>query len=304
MGGAGGGLARPEVPPGAQRDLVEALHALHHEAGWPSLRSLAREAGCSHTTVAAVFSSPKLPSWGVLELVVEAMGGDVGEFHRLWLAASGPASSPGSRIAGRRTELAAVRRHLESGTGLLLVTGEAGIGKTRLVDTAAGSWRAQSSIFVARGACRPLSTQVPLLPVTDVLRAVYRVDDGQWFKEGLAECPMYVRASLRRLLPELDEPGTAAVPDDDWWRQQLFSAVGTTLAALADVAAARGARRGPALGRRDDPGPARAPAEHRTGPAPGRHLPPRRSDRARTGPGLARADPPAVRGWTSSRWAR
>ena len=224
MGGAGGGLARPEVPPGAQRDLVEALHALHHEAGWPSLRSLAREAGCSHTTVAAVFSSPRLPSWGVLELIVEAMGGDAGEFHRLWLAASGPASSPASRIAGRRAELAAVRRHLGSGTGLLLVTGEAGIGKTRLVDTAAGS---ASSIFVARGACRPLSTQVPLLPVTDVLRAVYRVDDGQWLKEGLAECPPYVPVSLRRLLPELDEPaGAAAAPDDDWWRQQLFSAVG------------------------------------------------------------------------------
>ncbi len=276
------------------RDLIDALHALHHEAGWPSLRSLAREAGCSHTTVAAVFSSPRLPSWGVLELVVEAMGGDVGEFRRLWLAASGPATVPGSRIAGRRSELAAVRRHLGSGTGLLLVTGEAGIGKTRLVDTAAGLVAGSaSSIFVARGACRPLSTQVPLLPVTDVLRSVYRVDDGQWLKEGLAECPMYVRASLRRLLPELDEPGTAAVPDDDWWRQQLFSAVDTTLAALADVAAARGARRGPALGRRNDPGPARAPAEHRPGAAPGRHLPPRRSDRARNGPGLACAGPPA-----------
>ncbi len=228
-----GGLARPEVPPGAQRDLVDALHALHHEAGWPSLRALAREAGCSHTTVSTVFSSPKLPSWGVLELVVEAMGGDVGEFHRLWLTASGPASTSGPRIAiaGRRAELAAVRRHLGSGTGLLLVTGEAGIGKTRLVDTAAG---AASSIFVARGACRPLSTQVPLLPITDVLRSVYRVDDGQWFKEGLAVCPQYVPASLRRLLPELDEPGNAAaVPDDDWWRQRLFSAVGSALAALA-----------------------------------------------------------------------
>ena len=227
-----GGLPRPEVPPGAQRDLVDALHALHHDAGWPSLRALAREAGCSHTTVSTVFSSPKLPSWGVMELVVEAMRGDVGEFHRLWLTASGPASTSGPRIAiaGRRAELAAVRRHLGSGTGLLLVTGEAGIGKTRLVDTAAG---AASSIFVARGACRPLSTQVPLLPVTDVLRSVYRVDDGQWIKEGLAECPPYVPASLRRLLPELDEPGTAAVPDDDWWRQRLFSAVGSALAALA-----------------------------------------------------------------------
>ena len=163
---------------------------------------------------------------------MEAISGDVGEFHRLWLTASGPASTSGPRIAiaGRRAELAAVRSHLGSGTGLLLVTGEAGIGKTRLVDTAAG---AASSIFVARGTCRPLSTQVPLLPVTDVLRSVYRVDDGQWIKEGLAECPQYVPASLRRLLPELDEPGTAAVPDDDWWRQRLFSAVGSALAALA-----------------------------------------------------------------------
>src|SRR4051812_10645632 len=134
-----GVLARPEVPSGAPRDLVGALHALHHEAGWPSLRALAREAGCSHTTVAAVFSSPKLPSWGVSELVVEAMGGDIAEFRRLWLAASGPVSDPRSRIAGRRTEVAAVRRHLECGTGLLLVTGEAGIGKTRLVDTAVGA---------------------------------------------------------------------------------------------------------------------------------------------------------------------
>ena len=76
-----GGLARPQVPPGAQRALVDALHALHHEAGWPSLRWLAREAGFSHTTVSTVFSSPRLPSWGVLELLVEAMDGDVGEFH-------------------------------------------------------------------------------------------------------------------------------------------------------------------------------------------------------------------------------
>jgi hypothetical protein len=226
-----GGLQRPEVPRGAQRDLVDALHALHHEAGWPSLRTLAREAGCSHTTVSTVFSSPRVPSWGVLELVVEAMGGDTGEFHRLWLAASSPASTSGPRIAGRKEELAVVRRHLEQGTGLLLVTGEAGIGKTRLVDTAVAS---TSDVFVARGSALPLSVQVPLLPITDVLRTVYRVDQGQWLKEALYDCPTYVPAVLRRLLPELEEAADALmVFDDDWWRQRLFSAVATTWAALA-----------------------------------------------------------------------
>jgi tetratricopeptide (TPR) repeat protein len=231
-----GGLSRPEVPLGAQRDLVDALHALHHEAGWPSLRGLAREAGCSHTTVSTVFSSPRLPSWGVLELVVEAMGGNVEEFHRLWLAASSPAersTATAPRIAGRRAELTALRRHLDTGTGLLLVTGEAGVGKTRLVDTAAGF---AGGTFVARGACLPLSTQVTLLPVTDVLRSIYVVDQGQWIKEALGECPPYVPAPLRRLLPELDQPADAAPAlDDDWWRQRLFSAVGTILGTLTTL---------------------------------------------------------------------
>jgi tetratricopeptide (TPR) repeat protein len=232
-----GGLPRPDLRPGSHRDLVDALHDLHHRAGWPSLRALAAPAGCSHTTVSTVFSSPRLPAWGILELLVEAMDGDPAHFHQLWLAATAPAEGirpTPPRIAGRRDELARVRRHLESGTGLLLVTGEAGIGKTRLVDTAAGVLAGSASdVFVARGTCRPLSTQVPLLPVTDVMRTIYRIDDGQWIKEGLAECPPYVPASLRRLLPELDELGTAAAPDDDWWHQRLFSAVGATLAALA-----------------------------------------------------------------------
>ena len=137
-----GGLPRPEVPRGSQRELVDALHDLHHRAGWPSLRVLAREAGCSHTTVSTVFSSPRLPTWGVLELLVEAMDGDVAEFRRLWLAASAPEASEAPAdllIAGRKPELAAVRAHLEQRSGLLLVTGEAGIGKTTLLRAVAAA---------------------------------------------------------------------------------------------------------------------------------------------------------------------
>src|SRR3954470_8177009 len=228
-----GGLPRPELPPGAQRDLIDALHALHHQAGWPSLRTLAREVGCSHTTISTVFSSARLPAWGMLELVVEAMGGDVGEFHRLWSVASGPAAprQVTAPIAGRRPELVAVRRHLETGAGLLLVTGEAGIGKSRLVETAASQ---AIDVFVARGACLPLSAQVPLLPVTDALRDLFDVDGGQQLKEALADCPVYVGPALRRLLPELEDLVPAApAPDDEWWLQRLFSAVDAVLTALA-----------------------------------------------------------------------
>ena len=147
-----GALPKPDLQPGPKRELNDALHALHHRAGWPSLRNLASIAGCSHTTVSHVFSSPKPSRWGVIELLVEAMGGDTADFHRLWLSASSPASAHGHvvhAIAGRQTELAAVRLHLETGAGLLLVTGEAGIGKTKLAATAVV--RAAADIFVATG---------------------------------------------------------------------------------------------------------------------------------------------------------
>jgi hypothetical protein len=53
-----GALPMPDFPSGARRDLLRALHDLHHRAGWRSLRTLARAAGCSPTTVSAAFSSP------------------------------------------------------------------------------------------------------------------------------------------------------------------------------------------------------------------------------------------------------
>ena len=224
-----GGLPRPEVPPGARRDLVVALHDLHHRAGWPSLRSLAREAGCSHTTVSNVFSSPRLPPWGVLEVLVEAMNGETSDFHQLWLASGEPAlptQTTAARIAGRRDELVAVRRHLDSGTGLLLITGEAGIGKTALVTAAA----AGAETFVATGACRPLSNEVPLLPVADLLRQVRREHPG-WFDQALVACPAYVEGAVGQILPELAGEVAPQV-SEQWARQRLYNAVDALLSAL------------------------------------------------------------------------
>ncbi|WP_322936538.1 ATP-binding protein [Nocardioides bizhenqiangii] len=228
-----GGLPRSDIPPGGQRDLNAALHDLHHRAGWPSLRVLAREAGCSHTTVSRVFSARQLPAWGVLELVVEALGGDVGAFHRLWLAASSPEQTPapGHGIAGRREELAKVRRHLATGTGLLLITGEAGIGKTNLFQAA----RTGSDAFLAPGSGLPLSNAVPLLPVASALREIFDHDDGRWLGQALRVAPSYVRDTLVGLLPELSEGGPPLVGEAEWARHRLFTAIEITLAKLAGV---------------------------------------------------------------------
>lgn len=195
-------LPVPDLPPGPHRDLVEALHDLHHRAGWPSLRTLARAAGISHTTVSKTFSTSAVPTWGTLELLVEVMDGDTGRFHRLWLATTTRTAStplPATFMAGRTHELGVVRRHLEAGTGLLLVTGEAGMGKTRLLAAA----RSGTDTFVALGACLPLSTSVPLMPVADALREVHESDGGRWLEDAVADCSAWVRGTLAGLLPEL-----------------------------------------------------------------------------------------------------
>jgi hypothetical protein len=157
----------------------------------------------------------------------------VAEFRELWLAASAPpdTSTPHApRLAGRKGELATVRRHLETGSGLLLVTGEAGLGKTRLVSTASAS---VADVYVAAGTCLPLSTDVPLLPVSDLLRAAYDVDAGQWLEKSLGTCATYVAGALSRLLPELAPWAEADDGTDGWARERLFAAVGAALRALA-----------------------------------------------------------------------
>jgi tetratricopeptide (TPR) repeat protein len=224
-----GALPRPALSPGPHRELVDALHSLHHRAGWPSLRHLAAQTGVSHTTVSKALSSPALPTWGVVELLVEALGGDLSSAHELWLAASSPdpTSYPEVRVAGRRDELSAVRRHAESGTGLLLVTGEAGIGKSTLVEAAL----APVDVLVVVGHCLPLSREMPLMPIVDALRVIHELDGGKWMEEAFTQCPDYVRHSIARLLPELD-PEAAAPPDDPWGIERLLTSITSTLRAL------------------------------------------------------------------------
>lgn len=226
-----GALPSPDLPPGAHQDLVRALHELHHRAGWPSLRSLARRTGVSHTTVSKVLSSNVLPPWGTVELLVEAMGGDRSEFHALWLAASSTHGEaprpPAPGIAGRGAELAVVRDHLDGDGGLLVVTGEAGIGKSTLVDAAA----ALAASHVAVGRCLPFATEVPLMPVVELVRSIHDSDGGRWIDEALAGCPGYARDALARLLPELG--GDAVTTEDvDFAQQHLYAAVAAVLARL------------------------------------------------------------------------
>lgn len=145
-----GALPRPQLPDGAAKDLFDALHELHRRAGWPSLRDMAREVGCSHTTISAAFAGPKVPRWGLLELIVETLGGDGELFHRRWLATSGPGETVRAAegaprqlpadvagFSGRGEQLASLDRLSatvgDSGAVVIsAVSGTAGVGKTAL----------------------------------------------------------------------------------------------------------------------------------------------------------------------------
>jgi hypothetical protein len=86
----------------------------------------------------------------------------------------------------------------------LVVAGEAGIGKSRLVAAAMETAVAQQGT-VLTGWCLSLSEDLPFLPMVDVLRALAERDEGRLLKSVFAACPGYVRHEIGRLLPEVDD---------------------------------------------------------------------------------------------------
>jgi DNA-binding CsgD family transcriptional regulator len=128
------------------------------------------------------------------------------------------------RLAGRRRELGAAADALTGASGnvAMLVVGEAGIGKSRLVAAAA----AQAEVTVLFGWCLHLDG-LPFLPVIDVLQGLAKVDEGRLLDSALADCPAFVRGEIVRLLPELDDTAEPrrSEPDDGWRRQRLLDSV-------------------------------------------------------------------------------
>jgi DNA-binding CsgD family transcriptional regulator len=112
-------------------------------------------------------------------------------------------------FVGRDTELAIARtmidRALHTDSGLLLVAGEAGVGKTRLVDEAAGYAKRQG-MQVLSGHCVQLGTEgLPFAPIAEAMRELIR-DTG---RDQLDQVLGPARELVSRLIPTLgDTPAT------------------------------------------------------------------------------------------------
>jgi DNA-binding CsgD family transcriptional regulator/tetratricopeptide (TPR) repeat protein len=141
-------------------------------------------------------------------------------------------------LAGRVAELRAVS-DLLSGEGepaAMLIVGEAGVGKSRLVAAAADAIT-EVGVVVATGWCLPTSEGVPFLPLTDVLSTLEKVDGGRLLNDALAECPAFVRAEVGRLLPDLAVPtewSGSEGPNEGWRKRQFFEALRRAFAGFAD----------------------------------------------------------------------
>ena len=83
-------------------ELRNRLRVLYRHNGEPSTREIARRTGkaISHTTANVVLRCEKIPRWGQLEQVVEALGGDTDEFRQLWIAVRNAADQAEATMVG------------------------------------------------------------------------------------------------------------------------------------------------------------------------------------------------------------
>jgi predicted ATPase len=138
-----------------------------------------------------------------------------------------------SSVIGRDAELEALSRAWNGarrgGGRVALVEGEAGVGKTRLVEELARRVVAQAGL-VLRGRCHEAETVLPYGLMADVMGSALEAPglagtDTQWLAEVSRLVP-----ELRRRFAALPEP-TGANPSTDAWR--LSEAVSQVLLALS-----------------------------------------------------------------------
>jgi DNA-binding CsgD family transcriptional regulator/tetratricopeptide (TPR) repeat protein len=140
----------------------------------------------------------------------------------MWLVGLGDGAPV---FVGRVEELAALDTAFErvraGRPSAVLIGGEAGVGKSRLVSEFAGRARAAGADRVLRGHCLELSAEgLPFAPFTGVLRELVR-DLGA---DGVAALlPGRNARELARLLPELGEPDAHADPGEA--RARMFEQV-------------------------------------------------------------------------------
>jgi DNA-binding SARP family transcriptional activator/predicted ATPase len=142
------------------------------------------------------------------------------------VAQARPVAAPSPpQLIGRASEMAhmqgALREALAGRPSLVLITGEAGIGKTRLAEELLAVGR-QRGITTARTRAYPTSAQLAYAPLVELLRSGL-------YRNRLAELDSETHAEVARLMPEVrhERPALPQPPgiNSSWERRRLFEAL-------------------------------------------------------------------------------
>ena len=139
------------------------------------------------------------------------------------------------KLVGREQEMAFLHQCWQGAQagrgGLALISGEAGVGKTRLVEEFANRLRWQG-IRVLWGRCYEFERALPYQPIAEALRTVVPA----LASDELADFPAWTLREVARLVPEVLErrPGLEVTPAirSDQERARLFDGVARFLAEL------------------------------------------------------------------------
>ncbi|HVA91913.1 MAG TPA: AAA family ATPase [Chloroflexota bacterium] len=218
----------------------------HRRAASLTQEEVAERAGVSVRAISDLERGVRhAPHKDTIRLLVEALGLQVTD-QAVFESAAGRLRAPGSLtppgpnltgmavppLVGRQRELALLERHLAGqGPPVLLLAGEPGIGKTRLLQ-AASSRAAAHGWRVLEGGCRQRGGQEPYAPLLEALQRHILSQRATDLRAHLRGC-----AWLVRLLPELAEGSIPPLPtwttSPEQERRLMVEAVGRFLGNIA-----------------------------------------------------------------------
>jgi transcriptional regulator with XRE-family HTH domain len=224
--------------------FADVLRRYRRNAGI-SQRELARRAGYSADYVSMLERGVRLPGTGTLRPLLEALElGDAERedlLHAIWSSRSSapvfkpPTLASASTLIQRDAELAEIEFFLNGKHPALLVVGEAGIGKTRLLEATRQLALERGMTTLTSGSRSHLTQPARAnAPIREALSDFVYAQPRRVLRNVLQGCE-----ALARLLPEVAELG-GSVPDlhlpPEHERRQIFHAVARFLAHSAGPA--------------------------------------------------------------------
>ena len=151
-------------------------------------------------------------------------------------APANPAASAGPRLVGRARELAALDRSFELAAAgraaVVLVAGEPGIGKTRLLEAFAAR-AARAGATLLRGGASDAAGMPPYLPFLEALQRHVESAAPDLLRAQAGPLAPILATILPELVARLGElPSSYPLPAEQA-RLRLYEAVGSLLAAVA-----------------------------------------------------------------------